>query len=111
MDQPFHGQDVLFICPAAGEACLIGQRERFFWDRQVVACHPLQLSGHTHDGQIFPIGTLCSLLGLNELEYGTLHADGFSAVVSSGAGTWGYPVRTQGISEYVVIDMKKAADA
>ena len=75
------------------------------------AGYDLQLSGHTHDGQIFPIGTLCSLLGLNELEHGTLHADGFSAVVSSGAGTWGYPVRTQGISEYVVIDMKKAADA
>lgn len=75
------------------------------------AGHDLQLSGHTHDGQIFPLGTLCAMMGLNEWEYGMWTQADLTAIVSSGAGTWGYPVRTQGISEYVCIDIKKAADA
>jgi predicted MPP superfamily phosphohydrolase len=62
----------------------------------------LQLSGHTHAGQLFPFGLLTRLI------YGGrdrgLHRDGaFALFVSSGTGTWGPPVRTAGRSEIVVI--------
>ncbi len=66
----------------------------------------LQLSGHTHAGQIWPTGQLAELLGINEMNYGLKKIDGFHAIVSSGIAGWGYAVRTGGHSEYVLIDVK-----
>ena len=66
----------------------------------------LQLSGHTHAGQIWPTGQLAELLGINEMNYGLKNIDGFHAIVSSGIAGWGYAVRTGGHSEYVLIDVK-----
>lgn len=64
----------------------------------------LQLSGHTHAGQIFPVGCFNEcFLGFN---YGKYQKDGCSVVVSSGTAGWGFPVRTQGRCEYVVIQIK-----
>lgn len=66
----------------------------------------LQLSGHTHAGQIWPTGQLAELLGINEMNYGLKNIDGFHAIVSSGIAGWGYAVRTGGHSEYVLVDVK-----
>lgn len=66
----------------------------------------LQLSGHTHAGQIWPTGQLAELLGINEMNYGIKNIKGFHAIVSSGIAGWGYAVRTGGHSEYVLIDVK-----
>lgn len=67
----------------------------------------LQLSGHTHAGQIWPTGQLSFLLGINEWNYGMKTIDDFHAIVSSGIGGWGYAIRTGGHSEYVIIDVEK----
>lgn len=65
----------------------------------------LQLSGHTHKGQIFPFGILARAI-YNGYEYG-LHTDGdFHLYVSSGVGTWGPPLRTEGSSEIVLIQLR-----
>lgn len=66
----------------------------------------LQLSGHTHAGQIWPTGQLALLLGINEQNYGEKAIGDFHAIVSSGIGGWGYAIRTGGHSEYVMIDVK-----
>ena len=66
----------------------------------------MSLSGHTHNGQIFPVGYLCSVLGINELQYGKKVFGTNTAIVSSGVGTWGMNVRTMGKSEIVIIDVK-----
>lgn len=66
----------------------------------------LQLSGHTHAGQIWPTGQLALLFGINEMNYGIKKIDGFHAIVSSGIAGWGYAVRTGGHSEYVLIDVQ-----
>lgn len=66
----------------------------------------LQLSGHTHAGQIWPTGQLAELLGINEMNYGLKKINGFHAIVSSGIAGWGYAVRTGGHSEYVLIEVK-----
>ncbi|MCI8365316.1 MAG: metallophosphoesterase [Eubacterium sp.] len=66
----------------------------------------LQLSGHTHAGQIWPTGQLAELLGINEMNYGLKNIEGFHAIVSSGIAGWGYAVRTGGHSEYVLIDVE-----
>lgn len=61
----------------------------------------LQLSGHTHNGQIFPGNLITNYL--YEKSYGYLKKDNFNLIVSSGYGTWGPPMRIGSISEMVNI--------
>ena len=67
----------------------------------------LQLSGHTHAGQIWPLGQFSELFGINEMNYGLKKDGDFNAVVTSGISGWGFSVRTAEKSEYVVIDINK----
>ena len=69
----------------------------------------LQLSGHTHAGQIWPMGFLSKLVGVNEEYYGLHDIKDFKVIVSSGMAGWGYPIRTEGPSEYVVINVIASA--
>lgn len=65
----------------------------------------LQLSGHTHAGQLFPFNWIASLI-FKKYSYG-LHKEGpFNIYTSSGAGTWGPPMRTFSRSEIVKIKLK-----
>ncbi len=65
----------------------------------------LQLSGHTHGGQIWPVGVVSDILGFGELNYGYEQMDDFQVIVSSGIAGWGYAVRTGSHSEYVIVDV------
>lgn len=65
----------------------------------------LQLSGHTHNGQIVPINFITAiryplLYGYNEENY--------PIIVTSGAGTWGFPMRIGTQSEIVIIKIDNA---
>ncbi|MCD4705471.1 metallophosphoesterase [bacterium] len=66
----------------------------------------LELCGHTHGGQIFPIGLIVKLI-----YYGVdrgLHTDGdFSIYTSLGTGTWGPTMRTTAPPEITVINLNK----
>lgn len=64
----------------------------------------LELSGHTHAGQIFPVGCLTELTG--GLNYGKYQEGNCKIIVSSGFTGWGYPIRTQGHCEYVVVTVQ-----
>jgi predicted MPP superfamily phosphohydrolase len=67
----------------------------------------LQLSGHTHRGQIFPFGLLTRWI-YRGFDYG-LHRDGgFALYVTSGVGTWGPPMRTAADPEIVVLTLRRA---
>ena len=63
----------------------------------------LMLSGHTHNGQIWPIGFINALLGP---KYGHYRFGDMDLIVSSGVVGWAYPIRTQGQCEYVILDLK-----
>lgn len=66
----------------------------------------ISLSGHTHAGQIFPLGVFNVLFGLSgDLNYGKEQFGDMTAIVSSGVTGWGFPIRTQGISEYVIVEI------
>lgn len=67
----------------------------------------LQISGHTHAGQIWPTGRLMELLGASEMNYGYKRIDKMNMIVTSGIGGWGYAIRTGGHCEYLIIDVKK----
>jgi len=63
----------------------------------------LQLSGHTHHGQMWPLNYIVSKL--YEQDWGFLQKGKSNFYVSCGVGTWGPPIRTAGYSEVVVIDL------
>jgi predicted MPP superfamily phosphohydrolase len=61
----------------------------------------LQVSGHTHRGQLFPNQWLTG--ALYEIDHGYLRKGKLQVIVSAGFGTWGPPVRTSAASEIVEI--------
>jgi hypothetical protein len=63
----------------------------------------LQLSGHTHAGQLFPLNILNKLL--YEQYWGYLRKGATQYYVSCGVGTWGPPVRTGSVPEIVRIEV------
>lgn len=65
----------------------------------------LEIGGHTHAGQIWPLGIAAQLAGTNENKYGIKRIGDYTSVVSSGTGTWRYPLRTEGKTEYVIINV------
>ena len=64
----------------------------------------LQLSGHTHRGQMFPFGYVTERLFPED--WGKLVEKDSTLIVSSGYGTWGPPVRTGNKPEIVMINLK-----
>lgn len=65
----------------------------------------LQLSGHTHKGQIFPVGYITKLIYKN-CDYGLHQMDDFTIYTTSGVGTWGPAMRTGNAPEIVIITLK-----
>ena len=63
----------------------------------------LQMSGHTHAGQLFPMNYLVGIT--NEYGYGHLEKNGYNLIVSSGYGVWGFPFRFGSRSELVSIKL------
>ena len=67
----------------------------------------LVLSGHSHGGQMFPLAYLGKLTGANDETYG-LHTRGnTNFIVSSGISDWRAHFKTDAISEYVIVNIKK----
>ena len=64
----------------------------------------LQLSGHTHKGQIFPFSLITAMYFPLDSGFITLQ-DRSSLYVSRGTGTWGPPMRFLSPPEITVIDI------
>ena len=69
----------------------------------------LQLSGHTHQGQIFPF-TWFTRRMFGRFTYGLQRFGKLQVFTSSGAGTWGPPMRVGSAPEVVVIGVVEARD-
>lgn len=63
----------------------------------------LMLSGHTHRGQMWPLGYIVKRI--YDPSYGHLSDGRRNFIVSSGFGTWGPRVRVGSRSEIIVIDL------
>jgi predicted MPP superfamily phosphohydrolase len=64
----------------------------------------IQFSGHTHAGQLFPVNFITSRQ--YELMWGELKKRNTNFFVSSGVQLWGPRVRTVGVSEIVLVDVR-----
>lgn len=63
----------------------------------------LQLSGHTHNGQLWPLNYIVEKI--YEIAWGYRLIDGTHYYVSSGVGTWGPPIRTGSRPEIIKITL------
>ena len=70
----------------------------------------LQLSGHTHRGQVWPWHRLAARVH-GKFVYGLNDWDQMQVLTSSGAGTWGPPMRVGTKSEIVMIQFASADQA
>ncbi len=64
----------------------------------------LQLSGHTHNGQMWPLNYITARI--YELSYGYLKKGNTHFIVSSGYGLWGPRVRSGSRSEVLAYKYK-----
>lgn len=65
----------------------------------------LQLSGHTHYGQLFPLGLITRIM-YRGYDFGLREEGDFSIYTSSGVGGWGPPLKTGSKSEIVEITLR-----
>ena len=63
----------------------------------------LQVSGHTHAGQVFPYKEIIEYEGVNS--YGKYTTGDMEQIVSSGLTGWGWGIRNEGKCEYVLINI------
>lgn len=75
----------------------------FDLDSVVAAGVDLQVSGHTHHGQLWPFNHITNMV--YEQSWGYLRKGGTQFYVSSGVGSWGPPVRLANRPEIVEITL------
>lgn len=76
------------------------------YDNEAAAGVDLVLSGHTHGGQMFPIGIISDIFKMNDRVYGHEKRSGTDFIVTSGISDWAFKFKTGCRSEFVVVDIK-----
>ena len=66
----------------------------------------LLLSGHTHNGQMFPLNLLLAIPAEDHFLYGSRQYGDLDAIITSGVGGWLVPFKNTAPAEYVIIDIQ-----
>lgn len=91
------------INPSPDSYLIVADHQPVEFKQNVGAGADLQLSAHTHAGQMFPLGALYSVIGYC---YGDYEQDGAVMNVSAGASGWRMPLRTSARCNIEVITLK-----
>lgn len=75
------------------------------YDAEAATNADLVLSGHTHGGQLIPLGPIGILMGANDRAYGKEVRGSTTFIVTSGISNWELNFKTGTKSEYVIIDI------
>lgn len=89
--------------PAPEKYLIVADHQPFEFKENLVTGTDLQLSGHTHAGQLFPLRALYSVIGY---AYGDFREGDAVMNVSAGACGWRVPFRTEKHCYYEVITLK-----
>lgn len=76
------------------------------FDNEVLSESDLVLLGHTHGGQLLPLGQIGLLLKENDKIYGMETRKKTTFIVNSGIGDWAIKFKSGTKAEYVIIDIK-----
>ncbi len=102
LEEPISEKTLLSKLPRGRFTLLLKHQPRL--DREAMGLFDLQLSGHTHKGQIWPFTWLSALTyPLNAGRFDL--ANGSVLYVSRGTGTWGPPIRFLSPPEVTVIEL------
>jgi predicted MPP superfamily phosphohydrolase len=83
---------------------ILMDHQPFHLEEGAAAGIDLQLSGHTHHGQLWPLNFITR--AVYEVSWGFKQVGETQVYVSSGVGTWGPPVRTGNRPEIVSIKLR-----
>lgn len=89
--------------PAPEKYLIVADHQPFEFKDNLVTGADLQLSGHTHAGQLFPLRALYSVIGY---AYGDFYEGDAVMNVSAGACGWRVPFRTEKHCYYEVITLQ-----
>lgn len=88
--------------PSPEKYLVVADHQPFEFKENMAAGTDLQLSGHTHAGQLFPLKPLYSLIGY---AYGDFREGSATMNVSAGACGWRVPFRTESHCYYEVVSL------
>ena len=80
------------------------------FNNEAEAGFDLVLCGHTHGGQMFPVGITGELSGANDKTYGLEQRKDTVFIVNSGISDWAFKFKTATRSEFGVIDIQSAPE-
>ena len=75
------------------------------YENEAATAADLVVSGHTHGGQLIPLGTVGELFAGNDRTYGVEKRNGTDFIVTSGISDWALHFKTGTRSEYVIITL------
>jgi predicted MPP superfamily phosphohydrolase len=87
-----------------GEKFILLLKHRPLVDKHALGLFDLQLSGHVHNGQIFPFSLITGLYYPIQAGFDNL-SNGSRLYVSRGSGTWGPPIRFLSPPEVTIIEL------
>ena len=94
----------LFDHDRGGRALVVADHAPYDNDQLLVEKSDLQISGHTHAGQLWPLQIVYRILGYQA--YGEFIYPGTRLYVSAGASVWKTPLRTEERCEWDLITLK-----
>ncbi len=97
-------QDLLKDLDASRYIVVLDHQPQEF-EQEESAGADLVLCGHTHGGQMFPVGILGEVSGANQKTYGLETRGNTNIIVSSGISDWAIKFKTFTVSEFTVIDV------
>jgi predicted MPP superfamily phosphohydrolase len=102
-------EEKILLADSGSERFTLLLKHRPTVEMESIGQFDLQLSGHTHGGQIFPFNLITRLYysrqrGLHRLDKGSV------LYVSRGTGTWGPPMRFLSPPEVTVIELRRLED-
>ena len=75
------------------------------YENEAATAADLVVSGHTHGGQLIPLGAVGELFAGNDRTYGYENRNGTDFIVTSGISDWALHFKTGTRSEYVIITL------
>ena len=84
---------------------LVLDHEPTDYENEAATAADLVVSGHTHGGQLIPLGTVGEFFAGNDRTYGYERRNGTDFIVTSGISDWAVHFKTGTRSEYVIITL------